>query len=328
MALGDTVSEDYDDDDQGDTDQDDDDEDEEGAFGGGGASQDYEAAGLPSPPADISPGLQDKADRSFFASFGSGSFSPNQYGGLTFTPSKGGGGDGSGGGGASDVTSPASIDPNTMLPRMMANPTGRQQIRNLQQLARAAKALKNVPEAMKQRILSHLLGVGYQDPQQASMQRALATAGYRSALGAPDRAARLQALRQGLQLRQQSEFSREQDRDRARRMQAAGLELRSQGQAENRKDHLARARASIDNRISSMTRALGAIPDQNSDAAIQLNKRLIQLHKQASEFDKLMGAGKSDSDSGNGDTGNGSDSGGGGGGGSDSGVIQVNQGRY
>jgi hypothetical protein len=299
MALGDTVSEDYDDDDQGDTDQDDDDEDEEGAFGGAGSSQDYEAAGLPSPPADISPDLQDKADRSYFASFGSGSFSPNQYGGLTFSPSKGSNG---GGGGGGDATSPSSIDPNTMLPKMMANPTGRQQIRNLQQLARAAKALKNVPEAMKQRILSHLLGIGYQDPQQASMQRALATAGYRSALGAPDRAARLQALRQGLQLRQQSELSREGDRDRARRMQAAGLELRAQGQAENRKDHLMRARASIDNRISSMTRALGAIPDQNSDAAIQLNKRLLQLHKQAGEFDKLMGAGKSDNGNGSDDS--------------------------
>jgi hypothetical protein len=261
MALEDTVNEDLDETD---------DEDEE-------ESDSDEGAGGGSAPAPMSPILQARSDELFKNSFGEGSFTPNEFGGMTFTPKAEAA--------KQAPTNPAAIDPNTMGLKA-ASPTGRQQIRNLQQLAAVAKRIKGLPQQWQNRILAHLFGVGYQDPQSQQLQRALTTAAYRNQLQEPYKQAAAQRGEAGLKLRQQSNEARLQDMQDKQQRAKATLDFRRQNAKSMRELHHMTAYNALNNSIARNTKAAESAPDEVTRQNILAH--IAKQHKLAEKYEKMF----------------------------------------
>jgi hypothetical protein len=266
MALEDTVNEDLDTDDE-DEEESDSDEDAGGGGGFGGGSA----------PAPMSPLLQARSDELFKNSFGEGSFTPNEFGGMTFTPkpeaSK------------QAPTNPAAIDPNTMG-LQAASPTGRQQIRNLKQLAAVAKRIKGLPQQWQNRILAHLFGVGYQDPQSQQLQRALTTAAYRSQLQDPYKQAAAKRGEAGLMLRAQGLDARLKDMQDKQQRAKATLDFRRQNAKSMRELHHMTAYNALSNSIARNTKAAESAPDEVTRQNILAH--IAKQHKLAEKYEKMF----------------------------------------
>jgi len=210
-----------------------------------------------------------ESDKLYFQSFGPGKFDPNQYGGLTFSPE----------------TRPLPSSSNQDSAPVQANRAisggmsggGQSQIRNLQQLSAVAKALSGVPEELKSRILSHLLGLPYKGPREQALENALLEARAKYQMAAPDRQLKQVQLQQGQDFRQ--------------KMQQMLLKLRQEGHTgaeANRQATLAlhkdMAKNTIANSIANLTRAMEATVDPNTKT--EIGKMLVKQHQL---YDKFMG---------------------------------------
>ena len=210
-----------------------------------------------------------ESDKLYFQSFGPGKFDPNQYGGLTFSPE----------------TRPLPSSSNQDSAPVQANQAisggmsggGQSQIRSLQQLSAVAKALSGVPEELKSRILSHLLGLPYKGPRQQALENAITEAQAKYQIAAPERQLRLQQAQQTQDFRQ--------------KMQQMLLKLRQEGHTgaeANRQATLAlhkdMAKNTIANSIANLTRAMEATVDPNTKT--EIGKMLVKQHQL---YDKFMG---------------------------------------
>jgi len=227
---------------------------------------------MPEPDPEDPDYTQQKSDQLYFQSFGPGKFDPNKYGGLTFSPQG----------------RPLPSDSNQSDPQVRANQAtgqgmsggtggGQGQIRSLQQLAAVAKALGGVPEELKSRILSHLLGLPYKGPREQALENALLEARAKYQMAAPDRQLKQAQLQQGQDFRQ--------------KMQQMLLKLRQEGHTgaeANRQAILAlhkdTAKNTIANSIANLTRAMEATVDPNQKT--ELGKMLVKQHQL---YDKFMG---------------------------------------
>jgi len=214
-----------------------------------------------------------ESDKLYFQSFGPGKFDPNQYGGLTFSPD----------------TRPLPSSSNQDSPQVQANQAmsggmsggtsgrGHSQIKSLQQLSAVAKALSGVPEELKSRILSHLLGLPYKGPREKALENSLIEAQAKYQMAAPDRQLKQAQLQQGQDFRQ--------------KMQQMLLKLRQEGHTgaeANRQATLAlhkdMAKNTIANSIANLTRAMEATVDPNTKT--EIGKMLVKQHQL---YDKFMG---------------------------------------
>lgn len=239
--------------------------------------------------------LDQESDRGYFSSFGKGTFSPNQYGGLSFTPADQGATADS-----SRAPSPASIDPNTMMPRRYPQAS---QIHSLDQLAQVAARLRGVPSALSQRILARLLGYSdNQDPNNRLAQN-FANLRMKALLDQPYKQARLNQTQAGLDLRQQSARLKAQDMaDKNKRAQQT-LDFRRENAKSMRELHHMTALSTLTNRIGQLTKAAELTGDEKAKANIL--QHVAKLHKLASQYEKMF---LPDEEEGNGGGGNDSES--------------------
>jgi hypothetical protein len=226
--------------------------------------------------------------------FGPGKFVPNQFGSRTFIPQdqllrmaaeqnrrkfegRGEGG-GEGEGAAQLPPTPQATRPS--------------QITSLQQLGAVAKALTGVPDEIKTKIISYLLGLPYEDKRTEAMRAAIQQAQLKRQMEAPERQLKQQQAQESLELRRQSQQNLEQQRQQQNLMQKALMQFRREGrsaQQENRnqaiKLHREMAKNTITNSIANLTRAMEATLDPQQK--IQLGKLLQQQHKLYQKFNDL-----------------------------------------
>lgn len=260
MALNDTVNEDLDEDLDSDSDSDSDSDEES---------------------------FQEKSDRLYRESFGAGKFVPNQYGSMTFVPDARKMAASAGARPTpSPFTSPAAIDPNSMQlmrrPQMSLPP---QQIRRLSQLAGVAKRIKGLPPEWQKRIIAHLFGQAYQDPQQSAMQRALAIAQFRNQLGAGDRAERAQRAQQALELRAQRIKDLQKDSTIRNKRAKAVLDFRRENAKSMRELHHMNALNTINRSIANLTKA-SELADESTKQ--KMLDHVAKLHKIAEKYEKMF----------------------------------------
>ena len=260
MALSDTVNEDLDEDLDSDSDSDSDSDDES---------------------------FQEKSDRLYTESFGAGKFVPNEYGSQTFVPDPQKMAAATGARPTpSPFTSPAAIDPNSMLPMrssQMSLPP--QQIRRLSQLAGVAKRIRGLPPEWQKRIMAHLFGQAYQDPQQSAMQRALAIAQFRNQLGAGDRADKAQRAQQGLDLRAKRIQDLEKDSALKNKRAKATLDFRRENAKSMRELHHMNALNTINGSIARLTKASESADEQTKQKMLD---HVAKLHKLAEKYEKMF----------------------------------------
>ena len=227
---------------------------------------------MPEPDPEDPDYVQQKSDQLYFQSFGPGRFSSNQTGGLTFSPQARPLPSGSN-------QSDPQVQANQAISQGMSGGTGggRNQIRSLQQLAAVAKALSGVPEELRSRILSHLLGLPYKGPREKALENSLIEAQAKYQMAAPDRQLKQAQLQQGQDFRQ--------------KMQQMLLKLRQEGHTgaeANRQAtlslHKDMAKNTIANSIANLTRAMEATVDPNTKT--EIGKMLVKQHQL---YDKFMG---------------------------------------
>lgn len=216
------------------------------------------------------------ADSSFSDFFGHKAFLPNDK--LKALENTGGGG---------RVQSPAAIDPATMqlkAPFVMPG-SGQSQIRNLQQLGMVAKSLSGLPPEIKNKILSHLLGLTYRDPHSAQYQQQTNQTLLRQMLAQPAQQQRLANQREGLNLRREGLQGREEDRLRGRNLQKQMLDFRKENQKSMLQLHKDQARNTITNSIANLTRAMEATSDPKMQ--LEIGKLLQKQHQLYQKFEGL-----------------------------------------
>lgn len=254
------------------------------------------------PGSGVSPEEMEELSKQSDASFGPGKFVNNPYGSRTFIPQRKVEQQSEFSRGIRDNRmrqGEAEPDPaSQQIQQLLTKPAGvagRPQIRDLRQLGAVAKALSGVPEEIKKKIFSHLLGIPYEDQRTQTMRDSLGKMLLQRKLSQGDRQATQQGVMQrhqeNLQQRQQTQANLQEQRKGQKMNAAEILNLRKQqmkATGDSRKANLALRRDLAKKSIMDSINRLGdkmafASPEQQ----VKMGKQLEQLEKLYNKFEGL-----------------------------------------